>query len=158
MQTNTLNKQRDIGSIISCLALIIVAVVFYYDTTTMVDSDSYVFPRAIILMLLLTAIIRVVQDVIAPSEIVSKHLGQNYIRSILLVLTLLVSISLIPFIGFLMSMGIAYFAIMYLAMHERWTRQRAWTYPVVAIIVVATLYLLFVHAFNVQFPEGMLFE
>ncbi|MGB0203708.1 MAG: tripartite tricarboxylate transporter TctB family protein [Neptuniibacter sp.] len=157
MQTNSA-ATRDIGSIICTIALIVVGVLFYYDTTTMTDSDSYVFPRAIIFMLLIIALIRVVQDVIAPSKVVKEHLNSNYIRSILLVVTMGISISLISHFGFLVAILVAYFSIMYLAMYEQWTHQRKWAYPVVAAIVVTSLYLLFVHAFSVQFPEGSLFE
>ncbi|MFY0677162.1 MAG: tripartite tricarboxylate transporter TctB family protein [Neptuniibacter sp.] len=151
-------SQKDIGSILCTIALIVVGGLFYYDTTTMMDSDSFVFPRAVILMLLVIALIRVIQDVIAPSAIVREHLNSNYIRSFLLVVTLGISISLIPSLGFLTAMLIAYFSIMYLAMYEQWTQKRMWAYPVVAAIAVAALYLLFVNAFSVQFPEGSLFQ
>ncbi|MET0069725.1 MAG: tripartite tricarboxylate transporter TctB family protein [Candidatus Thiodiazotropha sp.] len=152
------SKQQDYGAIICTLILIALGGVFYYDTTTMVDADSFVFPRAIIFLMLILALLRLVLDLFRPMPEPRNALNQNNIRSLLLVLVMGISISLIPVIGFYSSLMIAFFSIMYLSMYEKWTKSRRWFYPVAAAIAVTSLYLLFERVFEVQFPVGSLFE
>lgn len=156
MKTKMIAK-RDLGSIVCTAALILVGGVFYYDTTTMVDSDSFVFPRAIILMMVVMALIRLVIELATPHCPQRGTLGGNYLRSVLLVVTMVISVSLIPSLGFLAAIMIAFFSIMYLSMYEHWTRTRTWAYPAVAVLVVTSLYFLFEKVFVVQFPESSLF-
>lgn len=157
MQANN-SVQRDIGSLGCTIVLIMLGALFYYDTTTMVDSDSYVFPRAIILIMIIISLIRVSLDVLTPTEEDRDNLSYNHIRGLMLVLVMGLSISLIPSIGFYLAIMLAFICIMYLSMYDSWQGPKRWMYPVIAVILVSFLYLLFENAFKVQFPVGALFS
>jgi hypothetical protein len=149
--------KRDVGSIVCTLLLILLAGLFYFDTTTMVDSDSYVFPRAVILILLIIGSIRLLQDFIAPMKIVRSVIDRNYIRGFIFVVVMGVAISLIPYVGFLTAMFMAFFIIMFTSMYESWTKSKLFYYVIIAAVVVTVLYLIFEKIFMVQFPESKLF-
>jgi hypothetical protein len=149
--------KRDVGSIVCTVLLMLMAVLFYYDTTTMVDSDSYVFPRAVILILLLIGLVRLVQDVIAPMEIVKTVIDKNYIRGLMFVIVMGISISMIPHLGFLTAMLLAFFVNMFASMYDEWTKKKVFLYSIIALIVVTCLYLVFEKVFMVQFPESRLY-
>lgn len=155
MQVNNMAK-RDIGSLACTIALIILGVLFYYDTTSMVDSDSYVFPRAIILIMIIVALIRVVLDVSTPTQEARESLSYNHIRGIMLVVVMGLSISLISSLGFYLAIILAFICIMYLSMYDSWQGPKRWLYPVIAVILVSSLYMLFENVFKVQFPVGAL--
>lgn len=150
-------KLRDPAGLLCTLSLLIMAAVFYYDTTTMVDSDSYIFPRAIILGILLVGVISICNELINGEVVQRTLIHANYLRSALLIITMAVGISLIPSLGFLAAMLITYICTMYLAMYEKWTPKRRWSYPLLSVVIVAALYFLFERVFIVQFPDGTLF-
>jgi len=150
-------RVKDTAGILCTAILMITAAIFYYDTTTMVDSDSFVFPRAIIMGILLLGMVRLCIDVVAKEVDKRPALNANYLRSILLIVTMGIGISLIPSLGFLPAIIITYITTMYLAMYEQWTLQRRWSYPLISVAVVTALFFLFERVFIVQFPEGTLF-
>lgn len=146
------SKRRDIGSILCAVALIGVGIVAYIDTTFMLDSDSYVFPRAVIIALVVFSLLGILKDIVKPSDQQRAPLSGNAWRSVFLVVTMLVSILLIPLIGFLLALQITFVLLMVVAMYERWTTKRLMLYPLMAVVVVLSLYLLFSEVFLVQFP------
>lgn len=148
---------KDTAGMLYTVILMITAAIFYYDTTTMVDSDSFVFPRAIIMGILLLGTVRLCIDAVAKEAEKRPSLNANYLRSVLLIVTMAIGISLIPSLGFLPAIILTYITTMYLAMYEQWTALRRWSYPLISIIVVTILFFLFERVFIVQFPEGTLF-
>ncbi|NQZ32176.1 MAG: tripartite tricarboxylate transporter TctB family protein [Oceanospirillaceae bacterium] len=150
-------KVKDTAGILCTLSLLIIACIFYYDTTTMVDSDSYVFPRAIIMGILLVGVVRLGIDFSSKQTEKRAKISANYLRSIMLIVTMAIGISLIPSLGFLPAIMITYITTMYLAMYEKWTNLRRWSYPLISVVVVTIIFLLFERVFIVQFPDGTLF-
>lgn len=145
-------RKRDLGAVVCSAVLILLGGVFYFDTTRMVDSDSFVFPRAIILAMMVMAGIRLVLDLLRPEQISRLRLGWNHLRGLLMVVALAAAILLIPKVGFLPMILMAYLVILCLSMYERWTWPRRISYPVIAVLVVVGFYLLFEKMFGIQFP------
>ncbi len=160
MQNNQNAAQgRDMAAIVLACLFIIGAFIALWDTTTMLDSDSYVFPRAIAFALILFSLILIVWNLLRPVKGMEKADGDASTgRRIALVAVMLISCMLMPWLGFLLS-GIATFLLLMLvAMYEEWTPARKFLYPLIAVSVVAGFYILFSKLLLVPLPAGILFD
>jgi putative tricarboxylic transport membrane protein len=146
--------KRDIGGMVVAAIFIVVGIVSIWDTTRMVDSDSYVFPRTVALFMISFSAIFIVWNFMKPpaTDAVGRAPGST-IRRVGLVVSMLGCAFIMPFTGFFIA-GISVFAlIMMFAMYEQWTRSRLILYPVICVIVVSGFYLLFAKALLVPLPE-----
>jgi hypothetical protein len=160
MQNNqTTTQGRDTpGMVMACL-FILLAAVSLWDTTTMLDSDSYVFPRAIAIAMILFCLILIVWNLLKPvAEKKEPSTKASTIRRILLVSVMLFSCLLMPWLGFLISGFATFFLLMLVAMYDEWTPKRKLIYPLIAASVVAGFYTLFSKLLLVPLPVGLLFD
>lgn len=160
MQNNQNAAQgRDMAAIVLACLFIIGAFIALWDTTTMLDSDSYVFPRAIAFALILFSLILIVWNLLRPVKGIKKVDGNaSSGRRIALIAVMLISCMLMPWLGFLLS-GIATFLLlMLIAMYDEWTSARKFLYPLIAVSVVAGFYILFSKLLLVPLPVGILFD
>lgn len=150
---------RDVGGMVVAVVFILLAALSLWDTTTMADADSYVFPRAIAIAMIIFSIALIVWNLVRPSPdngTVVK--GASTPRRIGLVAAMLIGTALMPYVGFALS-GVAVFAaIMWLAMYDRWTRFRLIVYPLVGIGIVIGFYTIFAKVLLVPLPTGLLFD
>ena len=58
--------QRDTSTIGMACLFILIAVVLLWDTTTMLDSDSYVFPRAVAIAMIVLSLVLIFWHLIKP--------------------------------------------------------------------------------------------
>ena len=77
-----------------------------YETTTMVDADSYVFPRMVTITLIVLACIQIVTEArsrkdTAPTRVAPNH--SSSFRRVGFVMALLTTVALIPVFGFLIA-------------------------------------------------------
>lgn len=161
MQTdsNTREAGRDVGGMVTAVLFIVVAVASLWDTTHMADADSYVFPRAIALAMIVFSIALIVWGLVRPSSGNGEKVeGASTPRRIGLVAAMLVGTAMMPYVGFLVSGLIAFAAIMLLAMYDPWTRFRSAVYPLVGAGIVVGFYTIFAKVLLVPLPTGMLFE
>ena len=150
---------RDVGGMVMALVFILLAAVSLWDTTTMADADSYVFPRAIAIAMILFSIALIVWNLVRPvpdnGETVA---GASTPRRVGLVAAMLISTAMMPYLGFVLS-GLAVFGlIMWFAMYDPWTRFRLIVYPLVGIGIVIGFYTIFAKVLLVPLPTGLVFE
>ena len=63
-----------------------------------------------------------------------------------------------PYVGFAVSGLVAFVAIMWFAMYDRWTRFRLIVYPLVGVGIVIGFYTIFAKVLLVPLPTGTLFD
>lgn len=151
---------RDIGGMITAAIFIFVAVVALWDTTNMVDADSFVFPRAVSIAMIVFCVLLIAWGLIRPQSQngESSPPGASTVRRVGLVVAMFASTALMPWVGFLISGVVAFASIMLIAMYDRWTRFRMLVYPLVCAAVVVGFYFLFAELLLVPLPVGSLFE
>ena len=149
-------KKRSIATPIMSLLFIGLAAIVYWDTTSYTDSDSYVFPRAIVAVMVSLSILSIVRWLIAPVPEFVSFEGAN-LRRLGLVVAMLGSTLAMPWIGFIASALLAYGVILMLAMYDPWTPKRMLVYPLAGAGLVFGLYMLFKETLKVPLPVGTLF-
>jgi len=159
MSNHNIQLQRDTSSIVMCCLFIVIAAVSLWDTTHMLDSDSYVFPRAIAIAMIIFSITLIAWNVVKPRKAADETVPEaSTLRRVCLVAVMLGSCFLMPFLGFLIP-GIATFvALMWIAMYDVWTPKRMILYPLIAVVIVFGFYTLFGNLLQVPLPVGTLFE
>jgi putative tricarboxylic transport membrane protein len=162
VQTDHTEKagQRDVGGMVTAAIFILVAVVALWDMTNMVDADSYVFPRAVAIAMIIFCILLIAWGLIRPG---SSHgeasvPGASTLRRVSLVIAMFASTALMPWLGFLVSGFAAFVSIMFVAMYDEWTPFRKLVYPLVCAAFVLGFYVLFAELLSVPLPVGSLFE
>ena len=150
---------QDVPGMIMAVVFIIVAAVALWDTTTMADSDSYVFPRAVATAMIVFSLGLIVWNLVVGT---SKEVGQAAVastpRRLGLVVVMLLGTGLMPYIGFVLSTLIVFAAIMLIAMYDPWTRFRKIVYPLVCVGVVLGFYVIFAKVLLVPLPTGLLLD
>ena len=152
--------RRDVGGMVMAAVFILIAVIALWDTTTMVDADSYVFPRAVAIAMIVFCLMLIAWDLIRPGPGNGEAAvqGASNVRRVGLVMAMLVSTALMPWLGFLISGFTAFILIMLIAMYDRWTPFRTLVYPLVCAAFVVGFYFLFAELLLVPLPVGSLFE
>lgn len=153
------NNGRDVPGMIMAVIFILVGSIAIWDTTNMADSDSYVFPRAIAIAMILFSIALIVWNLVKPSPADSDTaVPGSTPRRIGLVAIMLISTGLMPYIGFIPAGLIAFAVTMVFAMYDPWTRFRQIVYPLVGIAIVLGFYAVFAKVLLVPLPGGILFD
>lgn len=151
--------QRDTATVGMACLFILVAVVFLWDTTRMLDSDSYVFPRAVAIAMIILSLTLIVWNLVKPRlEVGATSTHASTIRRVALVATMLAGCLAMPWLGFLIPGIITFFILMFIAMYDEWSRKRKILYPLIAIAIVVGFYTLFGNILQVPLPVGTLFE
>ena len=145
---------------VTAAVFILVAVIALWDTTNMVDADSFVFPRAVAIAMIIFCMLLIAWDLIRPASGNGEAsvAGASTVRRVSLVLAMLVSTALMPWLGFLISGFAAFISIMVIAMYDQWTPFRKLVYPLVCAAFVVGFYFLFAELLLVPLPVGSLFE
>ena len=152
-------RPRAVPGMLMAVVFIFVAAFALWDTTNMADSDSYVFPSAVAIAMIVFSIALIVWNLIYPSGSNGETMpGASTPRRVALVAAMLISTALMPYLGFLISGVAAFAAIMLIAMYDPWTRYRKIVYPLVCVGVVVGFYTMFAKVLLVPLPAGLLFE
>lgn len=157
----TQHEQSDMGGIIVSVLMIMIGVIAIWDTTSMIDSDSYVFPRVVAGSMIALSILFIVKQFFIPSMGRNDEAGSaggSHIRRVCLVVAMVVCALLMPLIGFLLSGILAFMAIMMLAMYDEWTVKLRVVFPLVGVAIVGGFYLMFAKLLLVPLPVGVIFE
>ncbi len=146
---------RDVSGMVVSALFVLIGLVAIWDTTTMVDSDSYVFPRTVAIFMIGFSLFYIVWNFMkAPSDEKLRPQPGSTPRRAGLVAAMLASAFMMPYTGFVIAGFVAFAAIMMVAMFEKWTRGRLVAYPLVCVAVVAGFYFLFAKALLVPLPEA----
>lgn len=146
---------RDTSGMVVAAIFVLVGLVVLWDSTTMVDSDSYVFPVTVALCMMSFSLFFIVWNFLkAPGG--EKNVPQpgSTPRRVGLVAAMLGSAFMMPYTGFVIAGLVAFAVIMVMAMFEKWTSGKLIAYPLVCIAVVAGFYFLFAKALLVPLPEA----
>ncbi len=165
MQIESKGGVKDLAGTIAAVAFILLASLALWDTTTMTDSDSYVFPRAIAAAMIVFCILLIAYNFIngagdnAETDAASGAAGVTSTpRRVGLVAAMLLSSLAMPWTGFLLSGVFAFGAIMLFAMYDPWTPRRRIVFPSAALVVVLGFYTLFSKVLLVPLPIGFWFR
>lgn len=151
--------QRDTSSIVMACLFIFMAVVFLWDTTNMLDSDSSVFPRAVAIAMIVLSLLLIVWHLIKPRKKGNISFPEaSTVRRVALVAAMLIGCLAMPWLGFLIPGMLTFLSLMFIAMYDRWTPQRMVLYPIIAVAIVVGFYTLFGNLLQVPLPVGSLFE
>ena len=155
----TKNLKHDTAGMIVAAVLILIGVAAWWDTTTMGDPDSYVFPRAVITTMVAFCLMLIVFNLIRPvaKEENGGDTGSSP-RRIFLVAVMLVGAGVMPLLGFIISGLMVFAALTWTAMYDSWTRSRLTVYPISGVAIVVGFYLLFSELLLVPLPTGMFFD
>lgn len=146
---------RDTSGMVIAAIFILVGLVVIWDSTNMVDSDSFVFPVTVALCMMAFSLFFIVWNLMkAPGGEKQAPEPGSTPRRIGLVVAMLGSAFMMPYTGFVIAGLVAFAAIMVLAMFEKWTRGKLLAYPLVCVAVVAGFYFLFAKALLVPLPEA----
>ncbi len=122
MNTPSSSKsQSQIGSVIVSAFFVLAGIITLYDTTGYSDRDSQVFPRAVAIILIITAAIALVREFLKPTD--EGGFGSGiWWRRCLLIITMLLACFAMPMVGFLPAGAIAFAGGLIAAMHDNWTK------------------------------------
>ena len=150
--------QRDTSSIVMACLFIFMAVVFLWDTTNMLDSDSSVFPRAVAIAMIVLSILLIIWHLIKPRKKGESVPEASTTRRVALVAAMLAGCLAMPWLGFLIPGIITFFLLMFIAMYDEWSMKRKILYPLIAVAIVVGFYTLFGNILQVPLPVGSFFE
>lgn len=149
----------DTGGTVICCLFILLAAISLWDTTNMLDSDSYVFPRAIAISMIVFSIMLIFWNLTHPDLTKQKEpQKESTVRRILLVAMMLLSCLIMPWLGFLVSGVITFGLLMLVAMYDKWHAKNRIIYPLIAVAIVVGFYTLFSKVLLVPLPVGLFFE
>ena len=153
------NRHKDIKGIVAATGFILLGIVAWIGTNGMADPDSYVFPRAVIIVMIACAILKIVTNLVRGTGAVEvPPAGGSGLRRACLVAVMLGGAFLMPWIGFPVTGFLIFGALAFVAMFDAWTRQTAVIYTISALAVVGGFYFLFAELLYVPFPVGWLWE
>ena len=154
-------RKRDISGMAVCSIMIILACVAIWDTTSMLDPDSYVYPRTVAYVMIALCLVYITWNLVLPPKEIGRSIeeqatkrGGSTPRRVGLVLVMLASTAMMPVMGFYLAGLITFAALMFIAMYDEWTKFRMLVYPLVCVAVVTGFFLLFSKALLVPLPEA----
>ncbi len=163
MQIESKSGKSDIAGTVTAVVFILLASLALWDTTTMTDSDSYVFPRAIAAAMIVFCVLLIAYNLVrGAADSRDADAGTSgpvsTPRRVGLVAAMLFSSLAMPWTGFLLSGVFAFGAIMLFAMYDPWTPRRRIVFPLAALAVVLGFYTLFSKVLLVPLPVGFWFR
>lgn len=161
MTTNQVTqKGKDVGGLILSCLFIVISLVALWDTTHMMDSDSYVFPRAIAIAMIVLNLLLIGRNLLhftGEKEKIPKT-DSSTGRRIALIAGMLASCVMMPILGFMISGVITFIFLMLVSMYDEWTWKTKVIYPLVALSLVIGFYMLFSKVLLVPLPVGLFFN
>jgi len=153
-------KNQNYGELVLPGLFILIAVIALWDTTNMMDSDSYVFPRAIAIAMIILNLLLIARKLLnlTNDKEQTRTVGASTFRRVALIIGMLISCMIMPYLGFLLSGIITFIFLMIISMYDEWTIKNKIIYPSTALITVIGFYLLFSKILLVPLPTGVFFD
>lgn len=149
---------RDVRGTVGALVFIVVGLVCWWDVRDMPSAQAVVFPKTVIGLMIAFSALLILRNLVGYAAPEPVGPSGSVIRRVSLLAVMVAATLVMPYVGFVIAALVAYFAIMVLAMYERWTGVRLLLYPVAGVIVVIGFYVIFKEAFRVPLPESTLFD
>jgi len=147
--------KKPIGGVITAAVLVILGAILWVDSYSLLDPDAYVFPRVMIIGMAVTGSLVVVRDLWRARAQEAHPAGDN-LRRILLVLLMLLSTALIPFIGMALSLVLLMAAAIELSRFESWTTRQRVILHGCGLLMAVGLAVVFREFLYVPLPTGSL--
>ncbi len=154
-------RKRDTAGMVVCSLFILLGGAALWDTTRMLDRDSYVYPRAVAVLMIVFCLMYIGRQLLLPPKELTESLeaqtaqrGGSTPRRVGLVVTLFACALAMPYVGFLIAGSAAFAVMLLIAMYDPWTRFRIVVYPLVSAALVLGFYFLFKSAFLVPLPTA----
>jgi putative tricarboxylic transport membrane protein len=146
-------KRRDIGGMIISGVFILIGALSLEQATEMTEFESAVFPATVMVAGMIFAILTIIRCASAPDPDVGKKEPGSLPRTVGLVLTMLGSALVIPFVGFFVASLLIFGGLIMISMFEPWTTGRKIVYPLVGLAIAYGVYALFRFVLLVPLPE-----
>ncbi len=148
---NRPNKQ--LGSALVAALLVLFGAVLWIDSYSLLDPDSYVFPRVMIIGMAITGSLVMIRDLWKARDSEAYPPG-DALRRILLIVLMLASAAGIPFIGMGLGLVLLMIGAIELARFEPWSwRQRILLHGI-GIALAIGLTVVFRELLYVPLPMG----
>lgn len=146
-------KKNDLGGMIISGLFILLGGSVLQESSEMSELESAVFPATVVVGGMVFAIITIIRGASAADPSTLNETEGSLPRSIGLVLTMLGSALIIPFLGFFVASLFIFGGLMMVAMFEEWTTARKIVYPLVGFCIAYGMYALFRFVLLVPLPE-----
>lgn len=144
---------RQIGSAAIAALLVIFGVVLWIDSYSLLDPDSYVFPRVMIIGMALTGSLVVIRDLWRDRASAQQPPG-DALRRILLIVLMLATIALIPYLGMGMGLVLLMIGAIELSRFEPWSTRHRLLLHGIGIALAVALTVIFRELLYVPLPMG----
>ncbi len=151
------HPRRDIGGIVFSALFVLLGAYALWDTDEM-SPLGRVFPFTIASTMIVLALIYIGYALLRPGLPATPEAkaAESTPRRIALVVVMFAWVAAMPWLGFAAAGLGGFLLLAAVAHHDRWTRVRLLTYPLVGLAVVAGFYALFAFALQVPLPRGLL--
>jgi len=131
--------------------------VLWMDSYNLLDADAYVFPRVMIIGMCVTGSLVVVRDLLRVRAAEPQAAGDG-LRRVLLVLLMLITSALIPFIGMALALVILMAMAIELSRFETWTLRHRIILHGCGLALAIGLSVVFREFLYVPLPTGSLWS
>jgi hypothetical protein len=146
------------GGTVVAAFIIGLSVLMWRESLELVDSDSFIFPRVILLFMGITASFVVIRDLFWKSvNMPAQQAGSNF-RRLALVCLLLATVALIPTVGMGFALAILMVVCIELSRFESWSLSHRLKLHAVGLTLVILLTWTFRTLLYVPLPVGILFK
>ena len=146
-------KRNDLGGMIISGIFILIGALTLKQTSEMTELESAVFPATVMVGGIVFAIVTIIRCASAPDPDTADKAAGSMPRTVGLVLTMLGSVLVIPYLGFLIASLMIFGGLMLIAMFEPWMMGRRIVYPLVGVCIAYGMYALFKFVLLVPLPE-----
>jgi len=146
-------KRNDLGGMIISGIFILIGALTLKQASEMSELESAVFPGTVMVGGMVFAILTIIRCAAAPDPDTENKSEGSMPRTVGLVLTMLGSALVIPFVGFFVASLMIFGGLMLIAMFETWTTGRKIVYPLVGLAISYGMYALFKFVLLVPLPE-----
>jgi len=149
--------KRQFGGVIIAALLAILGGLLWVDSYSLLDPDAYVFPRVMIIGMVTTATLVVIRD-LWRARIEQAQPPGDALRRVLLVLLMLLTVALIPFIGMALGLVVLMAAAIELSRFESWTLRQRLILHGFGLVMAITFAVVFREFLYVPLPTGSLWS
>ena len=151
----------DTGGIAVSIILIVVGVLAIWDTTNMVDADSFIFPRAVAIPMIVCCGLLIVLQWLNPHITSSGEQetsdGSSRKRLVLVGLLIAGCLAIVP-LGFLLSSSLMFLAMMLLSIdYANLNYPKMIGLTSAAVLIVLGFYFVFAKLLQVPLPAAQIF-
>ena len=145
--------KRQLGSALVAALIVLFGVVLWVDSYSLLDPDSYVFPRVMIIGMAITGSLVVIRD-LWKARASEDYPPGDAVRRILLIVLMLATAGAIPFIGMGLGLVLLMLGAIELSRFEPWSARQRLLLHGIGIAIAVGLTVVFRELLYVPLPMG----